>query len=180
MKQRIRRTTAIKSNARGTQIAELAIVLPLLLFLALAVTEGAYMIRVHQVLNNAAREGARLAMQKENSPPDLNNGNPVTDCSTFARGNNANPLCYAIIAYAENNGITPGSGMNQCNGAANANGLNITITQNVIIPNGAASMDGTQVRVVCPYTLTFLPRIPGFGIVGTVNLTGNVVFKNFY
>ncbi|MGH9579887.1 MAG: TadE/TadG family type IV pilus assembly protein [Terriglobales bacterium] len=47
-------------------MAELALVLPLLLFLGLAVSEGSRFIRVHQVLNNAAREGARLSSLPEN------------------------------------------------------------------------------------------------------------------
>src|ERR1051326_5973892 len=53
-------------SQRGSQIVEMAIVLPLLAFLALMVTEGADFIRVHSVLNNAAREGARLSSLQEN------------------------------------------------------------------------------------------------------------------
>jgi len=41
-------------------------VLPLLLFLGLAVSEGSGFVRVHQILNNAAREGARLSSLPEN------------------------------------------------------------------------------------------------------------------
>jgi Flp pilus assembly protein TadG len=44
----------------------MALMLPLLLFFAIVVFEGGAMIRTHQILNNAAREGARFATQKEN------------------------------------------------------------------------------------------------------------------
>ncbi len=167
---------ATKGRSRGTQVAELAIVLPLLLFLSLAVSEGAYMIRTHQVLNNAAREGARLAVEEQN----FDKANPLTNCSAPANSTQAT-LCQAIISYAQNNGVNAGSGFNRCNGAANANGLNITINQQYVIPGtgGGLSLDGTQVMVVCPYNLAFLPRIPSFGGTGTVNLRGNVVFRNF-
>ncbi|HUR37732.1 MAG TPA: TadE/TadG family type IV pilus assembly protein [Terriglobales bacterium] len=55
-----------RRGERGTALAELAIVLPLLLFTSMVVFEGAAMIRTHQILNNAAREGARFAVQPEN------------------------------------------------------------------------------------------------------------------
>jgi Flp pilus assembly protein TadG len=168
---------ATDRKTRGTQVVELAVVLPLLLFLSLAVSEGAYMIRVHQVLNNAAREGARLAVQQENYNPAA----PLTNCATVTAGTSNAALCQAVISYAHNNGITPGSGANQCNGAAAANGLNVTINQNYSIPSaaGGSTLSGTQVTVICPYNLSFLPRLPSFGVTGTVNLKGNVVFRNF-
>jgi len=171
------RPMATKRRTRGTQVAELAIVLPLLLFLSLAVSEGAYMIRVHQVLNNAAREGARLAVQ----PDNFDAANPLTDCATAAPNTSHAALCQAIIQYAKNNGISAGSGFNRCNGNAGTSGLNVTINQRYLIPGtgGGLSLNGTQVLVVCPYNLAFLPRLPSFGVTGTVNLQGNVVFRDF-
>jgi Flp pilus assembly protein TadG len=56
---------------RGAVLAELAIVLPLLLFFAIVVFEGAAMIRTHQILNNAAREGARFAAQEQTDADEL-------------------------------------------------------------------------------------------------------------
>jgi hypothetical protein len=157
-------------------VAELAIVLPLLLFLSLAVSEGAYMIRVHQVLNNAAREGARLAVEENN----YDAANPLTNCAAPVGSTQAS-LCQSIISYAQNNGISAGSGFNRCNGAPASSGLNITINQRYLISGtgGGLNLNGTQVQVVCPYSLVFLPRVPSFGISGTVTLTGNVVFRDF-
>ncbi|HTM87989.1 MAG TPA: TadE family protein, partial [Terriglobales bacterium] len=66
-------------------------VLPLLVFLALAVSDGAGMIRANQILNNAAREAARLSTLKENA------GN-ITFLQNTA-------TCYLI-----RNGIDPPSG----------------------------------------------------------------------
>lgn len=50
---------------RGTQLAELAIVTPMLLLIALLLIEGGKIARIHQVLNNAAREGVRLSSLPE-------------------------------------------------------------------------------------------------------------------
>jgi hypothetical protein len=47
---------------RGTLIAEFAVVLPVVILLTLLVAEGANLLRVYQVVANAAREGARLSM----------------------------------------------------------------------------------------------------------------------
>ncbi|HWK31055.1 MAG TPA: TadE/TadG family type IV pilus assembly protein [Terriglobales bacterium] len=61
--RRIRRRTS--DPQRGTVIVELAILLPFLLLLAFLVMEGGAMIRTHIVLNNAAREAARVSAQPE-------------------------------------------------------------------------------------------------------------------
>src|ERR1051326_6231029 len=113
------RCMATKRQDGGTQVVELALVLPLLIFLSLAVAEGAYMIRVHQVLNNAAREGARLAIEQNN----YDVANPVTNCAAVTANTSHAALCQAIVSYAQNNGIAAGAGWNRCNGPANASGL---------------------------------------------------------
>ncbi len=51
-----------RNQEKGAQIAELAIILPLLVFLAMAAIEGGSMLRVHHLLNHAAREGTRRAI----------------------------------------------------------------------------------------------------------------------
>jgi Flp pilus assembly protein TadG len=70
-------------------LMELALLLPLLVLIVMLVLEGSRLVRTHQVLNNAAREGARLSVQQENSgnTPDIasevvtyatQNGVPIT------------------------------------------------------------------------------------------------------
>jgi Flp pilus assembly protein TadG len=54
------------NGERGSQIVELAVSLPLLMFLTLAIIDGGSLLHVHQVINNSAREGARLSSQPEN------------------------------------------------------------------------------------------------------------------
>ena len=74
------------NRERGTQIVELAVSLPLLMFLSLAIIDGGELVRCHQVINNAAREGARLSSQVENKG------------ATTAIQN-------AVVQYAANNNV---------------------------------------------------------------------------
>jgi Flp pilus assembly protein TadG len=79
----------IRTRERGAMLMELALLLPLLVLIVMLVLEGSRLVRTHQVLNNAAREGARLSVQQENSgnTPDIagevvtyatQNGVPIT------------------------------------------------------------------------------------------------------
>src|SRR5882724_6547004 len=72
---------------RGTQIAEFALVLPLLLFISLGIIEGSSFIRVHQIINNAAREGARISALPEN-------------------GGHPDGVVQAVVDYGSKNGVT--------------------------------------------------------------------------
>jgi len=80
-----------RAGERGTQIAELAISLPLLMFIVLALVDGGAMVRAHQIINNAAREGARLSAQPENIGA-------------------ASAIQNAVVQYCANNGLTISTG----------------------------------------------------------------------
>ncbi len=61
---------------RGVAVVELALVLPFLLVVVVGIWEVGRLIQVQQVLNNAAREGARLAAQgliinKDSNPTEI-------------------------------------------------------------------------------------------------------------
>ena len=60
------RRTRRASRQRGSVLVEFALVLPLLVLIVMLVLEGSRLVRTHQVLNNAAREGARLSVIREN------------------------------------------------------------------------------------------------------------------
>jgi hypothetical protein len=165
--------TKQKSGERGTQIAELAMVLPLLMFLTLIVSEGAGFVRVHQVLNNAARESARLS------------GLPQNHGNTAFLQNTA--TCYLI----RNKVIPPAGQVPAACSVAVANPTcstySVTVNQGIIIPSGIPGVSSTasQVVVTCGYQLKYLPKFPWFGVSGTfstgrVNLGGSAEFRNFY
>lgn len=161
------RTTERGRRERGTQIVELAAVLPLLVFLALAASEGAGVIRAHQILNNAAREGARLSSVKENA-------------------GNLQFLQDSVTCYLIRNRVAPPARQvpSYCPATASATttctSYTVTINQAVLVPNGGTSMPSSQVTVSCGYPLNFLPRLPWFGVSNVVNLGGQAEFRNFW
>lgn len=162
---------------RGTQIVEFAIVLPLLALLALLVTEGAGLVRAHQVLNNAAREGARLSVSYENAREAG---------STMDARVNAD-ISNIVKQYAYCNGVpldsatytNCGAKSNSLSGACNRYSVNIDSGVPISV-NGITATD-TRVVVTCEYKLIWLPRLPFFGTGSpAVTLTGAAEFRNLY
>ncbi len=142
-----------RRRQRGTQVVELAIVLPLLAFLALLVTEGADFVRVHEVLNNAAREGARLSAQQG------------------MQGNTTS------VVTAVQNYIT-----NESGGRVQGSTATVTVVQNLLIPtnygNGAVNIPASRVTVTYAYTFKYLPAFVTGNV--PVNLQASAEFGNLY
>jgi Flp pilus assembly protein TadG len=164
-------TKARRRGARGTQLVELAIVLPLLAFLALVVSEGAGVVRAHQIINNAAREGARLSAQ----------ANWVTIAG----------LTTAVADYACFNGVKlNGASTSACtnttfNVTCAVSGSAVTVNQAVLVPTASGvAATSSQVTVTCAYPLTYLPSLnfPSFGISvpNSIPLKATATFKNFW
>ena len=78
--------TRRSSSRRGAVLLELALMLPVLILIIMIVLEGSALVRTHQILNNAAREGARLSVIKPN------------------QGGTAD-IVTRVIAYAAENGV---------------------------------------------------------------------------
>jgi len=142
-----------RRNQRGTQLVEMAIVLPLLAFLALLVTEGADFVRVHTVLNNAAREGARLSAQPEN------------------QGQTAG-IVTAVQKYItdESRGRVPGSS------------AIVTVVQNLQVStdngSGPVMMGASRVTVTYSYTFLYLPNFMTSSL--PLTLQAQSEFRNLY
>jgi Flp pilus assembly protein TadG len=150
-----------RRSERGTQLLELALVLPLLLFMAMLVSEGADFIRVHQVLNNAAREGAKFSTLPVNN---CNLAPTPADCVTAIRN--------VVVQYASNNNVT----------IANP-GTNVVVDQAAtrVVPSGAvAGFYTSRVTVTFSYPIVYLKIAPGFTIPNSITLVGSSEFRNFY
>lgn len=157
---------------------ELAFALPILLLLALLVTEGAGMVRTYQVVDNAAREGARLSSLQQNKFPG-----PAcaADAScTCDDGCVRGLLEGAVKQYAQNNGLDP-TKMNvdiiQTCGIPASGG---TPTTCAACPGVECSWTASRADVTYQYDFTFLPRLPRFGFNPQVVLTAESVFRNMY
>lgn len=173
----MRPAISTRSPQRGSQLVELALVLPIFLVLGLIVAEGAGVVRAHQVLNNAAREGARLSILPHNQYPVACDAGAGCTCDAACV---EAALKDRVIAYASNNGL-PGVTAGQ-----------ITIRQDCQIPVsttgslgcqtgcGSTCFTATQVTVTFPYQLTYLPRLPWISQPTTVSLTAQSQFRNLY
>src|SRR4051794_1256539 len=113
------------TSQRGSQLVELALVMPILLVLGMIVSEGAGMVRTHQVLNNAARTGARLSILETNKMLDC------TDC-TCPRTCVTDQLKAAIKGYASANGVS------------DLLDSEITIVQDHVVASGSSSFKMSQ------------------------------------
>jgi Flp pilus assembly protein TadG len=174
-------TNPTSRKQRGTQIAEFALVLPLLAFLALLVTEGSGLVRMHQLLNNIAREGARLAAQPENQPTSDRSADIVSAMQAYALNNNLS-LPTLTETSANNTTFTyVWSGNATGNPTWACRSMTITINQGLTVVTGEGlTLSTSQVTVVCGYALQYLPRLPFFTVSGLINLRGAAEFRNFY
>ena len=88
-------------------LMELALLLPLLVLIVMLVLEGSRLVRTHQVLNNAAREGARLSVQQENSG---NTADIASEVVTYATQNGV-PITSGNVTINQTATIPTGSGI---------------------------------------------------------------------
>ncbi|HKW24648.1 MAG TPA: TadE/TadG family type IV pilus assembly protein [Terriglobales bacterium] len=171
-----------RQREKGTQLAELAVTLPLLVFLALGAIEGGSLLRVHQLLNNAAREGTRMAITQN-----------------IAYAANRDTIVQNVVAnYLTNNNALPGGGaftLGQCNswsagtnvttnwpfqvgGTLPANGA---ITGTLTMASGTSvTTSMAQVTVTCAYKFFFMPTLPGLRRQPTVTLKGQTTMMDLY
>jgi Flp pilus assembly protein TadG len=151
----MRRINRYRSGERGVAVVEFALILPVLMMLALVVSEFAAMIQTHQVLNNAAREGARVATLPDSAPIQ---GMPNTAAVAAAQ--------TAAVNYAAANGVKITT-------------ANVAVDQNLLVPTaGGVGQTASQVTVTYTYTLNYLPSFSSLPV--SVPMTLSAEFKNFY
>jgi Flp pilus assembly protein TadG len=145
-----------KGLQRGVAAVELAIILPLFGLLVLGVIEIGGFARDHQVLQNAAREGARFSAMPNNRK-SLVSAAEATAADTRIKNH--------IIAYLANEGITVPA-------------ANITVNQNYTITAGATTIGASEITV--DYTRPVL--FPGINswVPLSATVRGKAVFRNFY
>ena len=166
----------LERRQRGTQIAELAIVLPLLVLVAFLTIEGAAFVRIHQVLVNAARETARAAILQENK----------SDLSSMLENIGS---CYLVHSNVSVNQtvvcgqqtVTPPASPTCSSYSIAITGFNGVPALPPIQKADGSFMNVTRVTASCGYTFSLLPRLKGLGfkLPNTVTLASAVEFRNF-
>ncbi len=160
------------TRQRGTQIVELALCLPLLLFLLLLSIEGAAVVRAHQVMTNAAREGARAATLKQNE--------------VMLEDSTQTFISDTVTCYMARNKLKPITTLpSVCNVSSPpvpdcVSGTYSTTHTQVNVTVGALIMPAVQVQVSCNYRLNYFPYMPWFGSYASIPLKSTVVWRRLY
>ena len=174
----------ILSDCRGAQLVEFAIGLPILLVMAVAVSQFSGSFNLKQILNNAAREGARTAAGEFADFGTLNNcGNgscvaaAAESVSNYLQKAGVNPQCTFSTA-----GTSVGSFAWQFTASGTGcAGASLKIEQRVPIGTGPTiGVARVTLTYPNPYTmgglLSFL--VPGNTTVLPVTLTTNAIMPN--
>lgn len=143
-----------RHSERGVAAVELAIILPLFGILLLGIIEVGGLARDHQVLQNAAREGARFSSLPSNRMSGVTN--PTTVETTIKN---------RIIAYLANERITVTAG-------------DITVNQGFTMPLGTVNVPASEITITYTRPVLFPGIANWFALTTTVQ--GRAVFRNFY
>jgi len=139
---------------RGAVLVEMAIILPVLTLLLVGIVNMGLLIRDYQVLQNAAREGARY------SALQINQIARATDPTATT-----NAIKDRVVTYLQHEKITSG-----------CDATNVTIDQAYSYPVTVAGVTvnatGSKVTVSCAR-----PMLIG---ASSVTLVGESVFRNFW
>jgi Flp pilus assembly protein TadG len=143
-----------QQRQKGVAAVELAIILPLFGILLLGIIEVGGLARDHQVLQNAAREGARFSSLPSNRMAGT--ADPAS-VETIIKNR--------IIAYLGRERITVVAG-------------DITVNQGYTMPLGGINVPASEITIVYTRPVLFPGIANWFSLITTVQ--GRAVFRNFY
>ena len=143
---------------RGTALIEMAMVLPLLTLLLIGIINMGLVIREHQVLQNAAREGARYSALQANRIDEAGDATAQALVLTKIKTRVQRYLAQERITIALSD---------------------VTIDQNYTYA-ADASTTVTASKVTVSYSRSMLIPAGWLWPFGSVTLTGQAVFRNLY
>ncbi|HXG92283.1 MAG TPA: TadE family protein [Blastocatellia bacterium] len=168
-----RATRQPEGDDRGAVVVEFALILPFLVVLFVAIIDLGLLIREHQVVQNAAREGARFSSLPQNF---VDSTNPSAT---------ADAIAARVSDYLTQEGITINAG--GCTSSPDPNDStklqwtcgDVTIRQwyPITMPGGIRAY-GSEIKVTYNRSL-LVPGAP-FLSAGDVTLSGRSVFRNLY
>lgn len=115
------------NRQRGANVLEAAIAIPIILLMVFGIVDLGRAYNVHQVITNAAREGARYSVAP-------------------APGTSALPSSAAVEAYVRD-----------YLGSGNIKGARVNVTQTFSAPVNAIETQCTEITVSVPYSFAFFP-----------------------
>ena len=154
--KRANRRAAITNTEKGVVAVEFAIVLPLFAILLVGILEVGGVARDYQILQNAAREGARFSALPNNRMDYATNPAAV---ESMIQGR--------VVAYLAAHNITVGAG-------------DVTVDQTYPVEIGVLTVMGSRITVSYTRPLTLAGATNFIPSLSAMNLVGNAVFRNFY
>ena len=145
-----------QNRQKGAAAVEFAIVLPVLVIVLLGTMEVGSIARDYQVLQNAAREGARFSAIPANQMGISQN--PSVVLSTIQS---------RVIVYLQNENITVAAG-------------DVVVDQAFPVQIGGLTVMGSRVTVQYNRPLIFPGAASLIPSLGSLQISGNAVFRNFY
>ena len=149
-------TQKTDDKQRGVAAVEFAIVLLLLAILLMGILEVGSIARDYQVLQNAAREGARFSSMPANQMENAQDPNLVLQT-----------IRNRVVDYLQRENITVAAG-------------NINVDQTYPVQIGALTVQGSRVTITYTRPLIFSGATSLIPSLGSLPLVGNALFRNFY
>jgi Flp pilus assembly protein TadG len=118
---------------RGAELIEFALVLPMLLFVLLGIAEFGFMFQRYEVLTNAAREGARIAVLPGYQEADVKS---------------------RVCSYMASGGLP-------ATGCPNPTNPVVTLTSMTVPVSGGPALQARQVQVVYTHSYMFIGGVAG-------------------
>jgi hypothetical protein len=184
------KSRGLLSQATGSQLLEFAFVLPFLLVFVAGIIDFGQAYNLKQILNNAAREGARFAAIPENQA-DVNCGSaciPAPASVTAVRDVVADYLTNAGVTSCTLNATPQYSVANQAwtysSSSSGCNGFSLEIDRWYNYLNGTAPVVGSRVILTYPYNWVLFGRIiqlqpfNGSSYGTSINITTDAIMEN--
>jgi Flp pilus assembly protein TadG len=156
MRRASNQTQKTDDKQRGTVAVEFALILLLLAILLMGIMEVGSIARDYQVLQNAAREGARFSALPANRLSGAQDPNLVLQT-----------IRNRVVDYLQRENITVPAG-------------NINVDQTYPVQIGALTVQGSRVTITYTRPLIFSGATSLIPSLGSLPLVGNALFRNFY
>lgn len=141
-------------SERGAELIEFALVFPVLLLVVLGIVDFGFLFQRMEVVTNAAREGARIAVLPG-----------YTQADVIAR----------VCNYVQTGGVPAAT----CSATGNP-AVTIDMNYSIPMPAPTAPMTGKRVQVVFQHSYLFIGPVAGWfgGTFTTVPITGVAIMRD--
>ena len=173
-------------DREAAQLLEFALVVPFLLVIAIGVIDFGKAYNLKQILNNAARDGARFAASAPGDFADLSDtscgGGPSQMCAIRDVVQNYVTQAFVTSTCTLDTGPTAGTFPQWTFTSSNCTGYQLTIERAFNFTSGTNTVSATRVTLAYPFTwsITGLMRllVPGTTLAAPATISSNAIMEN--